>query len=82
MAKIAIKEGDKVEVQWLDIVTASNWKTRQARSTAKPAVCKSVGFFINQDKDSIRISHSVSDDNGGDYTVFPIGCVTRIRRLR
>jgi len=44
--------------------------------------CRSVGFLVFRDSNKLIIAKDISED--GDYNglcVFPMGCVTKIRRI-
>lgn len=75
-----LKKGDCLVVKWLDVTQRNDWLSEEDAGRAPPAVCRSVGFFLNETKDVIRISDSVCSDTDRNVTVIPRGCVLKIRR--
>ena len=42
---------------------------------------KSIGYFIGEDDDCIRIAYSVAEDDEVSYEVIPKGMVRNIRKI-
>jgi len=78
-----LKLNDIVEISWDDVVTHSVWIPQEQAKKQIPCRCKSVGYFLNQDKKIIRLSCTIQlgDRPERDLTVIPKGSITKIRRL-
>ncbi len=81
MAKEKYKYGDLLLVSWKDIVSDVSWSSMESASALLPADCKSVGWFLNEDKEVIRIFSHVNDLHCSDYTVIPKGVIVKIIRI-
>jgi len=69
------KTGTLVEVHWLDAVGYIG--TSQAE--AIPSKCNTVGWLVSVKDDHIVIATSIYEDGtGGDYTVLPLGMITKV----
>lgn len=79
-----MKKNTLIEVEWLDIVADSAWLSEQKASEFPVTPCKSVGYFLNKDKNVLRLSGTIQTGNSNerDINVIPIGVVKRIRRLK
>jgi len=70
-----------LEIEWLDIISHSEWLTPHIAMHAKACSCKTAGFFLNQDEDVIRISPTIqTKDMDRDVTIIPWGCVISIKK--
>ena len=66
-------------VDWIDIVSESSWLSPHDARNLNPCRCKTVGFFLSQDEDCIRLSQSIQlDDTERDVTTIPWGCIKKI----
>ena len=73
------KEGSLVEAVWLDAVGYIG----EEQSEAKPAICKTIGRLVAVNGQSITLATSLYEDGSGDFTVLPIGTLTKpLRRLK
>ena len=79
-----MKKNTKIEVHWNDIVSESGWLTEKTANEFPILKCKSLGYFLNQDKKVLRLSSTIQTgkDTDRDCTVIPIGCITKICRLK
>ena len=79
-----LKKNTLIEVEWDDIISDSAWIAEEKAITRRECKCKSVGYFLNQDKRVLRLSHTIQlcDKPERDLTVIPVGCITRVRRLK
>lgn len=77
------KKNEIIEVLWNDAATACGWKSRNSLEKETPAPCRAVGYFCQQNKNSITIIKCIGeDDNQGlDAQTIPMGCVKKIRRI-
>ena len=79
-----MKKNQLIEVEWDDTVTDSAWIAEE-KAAKKPVVkCKSVGYFLSKDKKALRLSHTIQlcDKPERDLSVIPVGCITKVRRLK
>lgn len=79
-----LKLNQIIEVEWDDIVTHPQWIPQDKAKQEQPCRCKSIGYFLNQDKHVLRLSCTIQLENKPerDLTVIPQGCITKIRRLK
>ena len=77
------EKNDLIEIEWVDIVSDSSWFSEQKAAEFPPVQCKSVGYFLNETVDLIRLSHTIQtgEDKERDITVIPKGVVKNVRRL-
>ena len=68
-------------VVWQDIVSDSSWNDKEAIEKAGTAEIKTVGFFLQNKKQTLKIAHSIADDGASDYTVIPWACVVKVEEL-
>jgi len=74
-------KNDLVEIEWLDVVSNSAWLSEQEAIELLPTQCKSVGYFLNETEDLIRLSHTIQLDGDRDVSVIPKGIIRNIRKL-
>ena len=67
----------RVEVHWLDTLSSSHWMPREQVAQERVARCRTIGYLIGVDVESIRLSHTLSEDDG-DFTIIPLGCIQSI----
>ena len=78
-----LKKNQLVEIRWSDITSDAAWLKPQISEKYPVVDCLSVGYFLNQDKKLIRISSMINNNDGeSDVTVIPLGCVTKIIKLK
>ena len=77
-----IKEGTLLLVSWMDIIDKSSWTSDAEAQTMQPMLCKNIGWFVNSDKDSIRLTHSVAEDGEKSIFVLPKGCIKKIQKIK
>lgn len=72
-----------IEVEWNDTVTHSVWIPQDEAKTKPLCRCKTVGYFLNEDEQAIRVSCTIQleDKSERDLTIIPQGCITKIRKL-
>ena len=76
-----VKEGTLLVVTWHDIRSDDRWLEDTEAQSFEPAICKNVGWFVNDDKLNIRITSSVADDGDKSIVVIPKGCVRDVRKI-
>ncbi len=78
-----LKPDQVIEVEWEDIFSTCSWHTKALASNFPIPKCKCVGYFLNQDKKCLRLSHTIQVGrfSDRDVTAIPQGCITKIRKL-
>lgn len=77
-----IKEGTLLIVTWIDICENASWLEDSKAQSTQPIVCKNVGWFINDDLLSIRLSWSVASDGDKAITVIPKGVIREVKQIK
>jgi len=84
--KPPIEQGDLVVIHWWDTLENSSWTEIPLIQARRDALCKSVGWFLNQDENCVRILTSI---NGKDiesaeagYIIIPQKVVKIIEKVR
>lgn len=79
-----MKKNTKIEVCWNDIVSTCGWLNEKTANEFPICKCRSLGYFLNQDKKVLRLSATIQIGRNidRDCTVIPIGCITKIYRLK
>lgn len=77
-----IKEGTLLLITWIDIVEDASWSNDEKFQNMQPALCKSVGWFINDDKLSVRIACSVAFDGDKSGAVIPKGVIHDVKVIK
>jgi hypothetical protein len=84
--KPPIEQGDLVVIHWWDTLENSSWTEIPLIQARRDALCKSVGWFLNQDENCVRILTSI---NGKDiesaeagYIIIPQKVVKTIEKVR
>jgi len=76
--RIPKAKGQLLVVEWLDACGYIN----EDLSEAKPAPCTTVGWLRAVREDHIIISTSKFEDDSGDWTVLPIGMLTKLTHVK
>lgn len=84
MRKVNYRKKEILEIEWDDTATSCGWKSDKFLERETPAPCRSVGYFIKQNKNCITIVKCVADGDkdGLNAQTIPNGCIKRIKRLR
>lgn len=77
-----LKREQIIEVNWIDITSTTSWKATDEAENYAAVGCHSVGYFINEDNDVIRISSTKNDEDERDVNVIVKGCIKSINRLK
>jgi len=77
-----IKEGTLLLITWDDILMVSGWLSDKDAQEMEPAHCKTIGYFINDDKNNIRLTGTVSEDGDKDVVVIPKGCIRKVQVIK
>jgi len=71
-----------IEIYWVDIQHENKWlKEEEAQKFPLPE-CYTVGYFLNQDEDVVRISPFLGIDKERDVAIFPRGVIKEIKVIR
>jgi len=70
-----------VIVLWKDIVSDCSWQPKD-NVDIEPALCKSVGWLIEKNEETIKIAGSQNSQDWGDVTCIPTVNVIEIKNLR
>ena len=76
-----VKEGTLFIITWDDIVEKSEWLSDDNAKEIQPAVCKTVGWFVNNDKDNIRLTSTVAEDGDKSICVIPKGVIRDVKKI-
>ncbi len=78
-----LKRNDPVEVLWVDILQDPSWQSSDVASESQPALCRSLGYYLNCERGCLRISESLNKDlDQRSVQIFPLGVVLKVRKLR
>lgn len=77
-----LESGTLLLLTWDDILEDSSWSNDEKFQNIQPAMCKSVGWFINDDKLNIRIAHAVACDGDKSGTVIPKGVIRDVKVIK
>lgn len=76
-----IKEGTLLIIDWEDIVEKSGWLGDEEAQNYPPALCKTVGWFVNDDDSNIRLTSTVANDGDKNITVIPKGVIRQVKKI-
>lgn len=79
-----IKLNTLIEIEWIDASTSQGWRSpSNLDRICGLANCRTVGYFYEQNKDAIKLSKSIDDQECDrlDTQAIPINCVKKIHRL-
>jgi len=69
-------------IRWLDSIGSSGWiKDHKDQNL----LCESIGYYISENKESIKLAQSFSYSGNGsyaDYIEIPKGCIKKKRWIR
>jgi hypothetical protein len=71
----------KLLVEWEDILSESEWHDKDKLDKTGPMPVKTLGFYLDTRKRTLRVAHSICEDGDCDVTCIPWGCITKIREL-
>ncbi len=69
-------------VQWNDSNFGQGWRLKEGVVNEHVSPCVSCGIIVRKDEKEIVIALSLSPESYADTMTIPMGCVTRIRRLK
>jgi len=75
------KQYEMIEVNWIDIVERSGWRTVKEAAEEDCIGIVSIGYFIANKKGTLNIASCVSRDNDCNVTSIPWGVIKQVRRL-
>lgn len=70
-----------IQVEWEDILSEAAWLDKEKLEKTGPMPVRTIGFYLDTKKRTLRVAHSVCQDGDSDVTCIPWGCVTNIRKL-
>lgn len=72
-----------IQVEWEDTTSANVWEIIEIAETEKPCYVFTLGHFINEDENYLRLAPE-KDDAGKVHgtTVIPKGCIKKITLLK
>lgn len=70
-----------VEVEWEDTLTRTGWEAQEVHENAGTMSCKSVGYLLRRDKDSLSMAATIAPSDGTALAsiTIPAGCIKRVR---
>lgn len=73
----------KVEVTWIDSITHGGWGDMALAMEHGAALCKSVGYILKKDEESLSLIQSISHENDqvSELICIPIVAVQEIVEL-
>ncbi len=75
-----------VLVEWRDIADWEGWNDLSVTTTSNAPICHSVGFLLSQDKQTVRITETISpgepEECFGMVKCLPTGCVISVKKLK
>lgn len=74
-----VKEGTLLIVTWRDVHSTSEWLSDEVAQDFSTTICKSVGWFINNNDIEIKISSCVAEDGDKNVEAIPIGCIENVK---
>ena len=76
-----IKTGTILIITWSDIKSESSWLKDDDAKKYAPALCKDVGWFVNDDELNIRLTSSIADDGDKNIVVIPKGTIRDVKKI-
>lgn len=67
-------------ITWWDIVEDPDWQDTGKAEITGTATCQTLGFYLNKDKDCVRLSSTISQDQR-NVIVIPLGCVINVIKV-
>lgn len=76
-----ITQGDLIVIHWYDALAEASWTEIALIEIKKPPLAKSVGLFLNENEDCVRILSSVCGKEAS-YEIIPKGMIKNIEKVR
>jgi len=77
-----ITKGDLVICYWYDTIDNPAWTKISLIEIDTPPLAKSVGWFLSEDEDCVRILTSVARDDEASSIIFPKGMIKKIEKVQ
>ena len=81
-----IEQGDLVVVYWFDTIEEPAWTKIPLIQVQRDVLCKSVGWFLSQDTDCIRLLTSITgkdiDSADAGYILISQKAIKNIEKIR
>jgi hypothetical protein len=78
--KQEFQRADLLVIYWHDITSVDSWLKITDAENYKPISVVSCGWFLNQDKDSIRLTNTICNDEC-NVLVIPLAVVDDIKTV-
>lgn len=75
-----MKQFQRVEVIWEDVVSDASWRSIEDCMEEKGTICKTVGYLLKKHPDRIVLAHSMNDSDA-DSTVIMRKYIHKVTRL-
>lgn len=76
-----LKQGDLLVIDWIDITSVDGWIEPVDADNKQPCAVVSVGWFLNDNDNCLRLSNTVSDDSY-NVLVIPKGVVQKVQVVK
>jgi len=70
-----------LKISWVDSTFHDGWQQKEIVDCSL-STCETVGILIKEDKDSITIAQSESENSWGDRITIPKCCIKKVRELK
>ena len=77
-----LKKNDLIAITWEDITQHYEWVDEDIAAAKQTTTCWVTGYYLNEDKNCLRLSDMVNTNKERNVTVLPKGCIKKIFRLR
>lgn len=77
-----LKPHDLLVVCLFDITDLAQWISTDVAESYPAARCAFCGWFVSEDKNVIRIAHSIAEDGDKSVCVIPKGCIAKIQKVQ
>lgn len=75
------KKNTVLLIDWIDTIQDPSWMSETQAGTRPICDCKVVGFYTRHDKELLYLSATVLG-NHRDLMTIPIGCITKVTKLK
>lgn len=74
-----MKPGDLLVVKLLDLTSNSSWLPDEIAQAFQASLCAACGWYVNHDKEVLRITTMVVGDGDKTITAIPRGSLKSVR---
>lgn len=79
--KTKFKPAELLVIYWHDITSVDGWLSSEDAATQQSISAVSVGWFVNDDDDCIRITNTLCDDQH-NILVIPKGVIDKVKLIK